>query len=253
MSKVDGNGDIAQLFIHILKRNEEENGKNILKAMENSRPESRTTNSPPKMEVLHWVQKNFATVGITPNLSHQPHPFSAKIAVGFVILSAYFVCNLMFTFFEANTLMEYSQSIYMGSLAILIILALFIIIFNVEKLFNLIDDSGNLVNASESARDSIRVSKYLSFCITYILVSKWSASKATLIETVQFEQKLSGIFGFVTLKLTSMCVFVPRFIYTYFIYFTTNAGNAVFELPFPIWYVSHSSMLNSRQFLRLNA
>lgn len=113
-----------------------------------SNKENPTTKQP-KMKIFQLTQKNFFSVGVHPSLSHQPHPFTGKIVIGFLITSSNVVCNLVFAIFKAETLVECTQSIYMGSLAILIIFILLIIIFNVEKLFQIINDCENLVNKRE--------------------------------------------------------------------------------------------------------
>lgn len=84
---------------------------------------------------------------------------------------------------------------------------------------------------------------FSQFSTCSISVFEWSTSKSSLNETVQFEWKLSSIVIFVTLKLTSVCIFMPWLIYTYFIYFTTDAGSPAFELPFPIWYAFYTPIL----------
>lgn len=117
--------------------------------MENSNKESRTTTN---MKILQLVQKNFATLGVSPNLSLQPYPFNTKIIIGFVTLSLSLSCNLVFAISEAKTFTEQTQSIYMVSLTVLIMFALTIIILKVNKLFCLIDDCENLVNTSEYER-----------------------------------------------------------------------------------------------------
>lgn len=64
---------------------------------------------------------------------------------------------------------------------------------------------------------------------------KYSASKAIFTETNQLVEKIVDWFYFVSIKLTVVGAYVPLTIYTYFIYFTTDLGNAAFELPMPLW------------------
>lgn len=55
----------------------------------------------------------------------------------------------MFTIFEADTFIEYTQSVYVSSVTVLIFLALLITAANVKKLFKLIGDCENLTETSE--------------------------------------------------------------------------------------------------------
>lgn len=97
------------------------------------------------MKILQSTQMNLATVGVNPNLQ----PLNLKITIGFLILNLYFICDLVFAIFEAKTFTEYIQSIYMGSCAVLITLALIIIVINMKKLIQAIDDHEILVNTRE--------------------------------------------------------------------------------------------------------
>lgn len=123
--------------------------KKNFEAMENSTEENQNTKLPSKMKVFHLTRKKFATLDVTPDLSLQSYPINGKITLIFLLLSSFFICNLVFAFLEAKTFTEYTQSIYMGSLAVLIIFCLAIIVFNMEKLFEVINDVENIVNASE--------------------------------------------------------------------------------------------------------
>lgn len=115
----------------------------------------------------------------------------------------------MFAFFEAATFIEYTQSIYVSSAVVLIFFVLMITVLNVNKLFKLIGDCEHLVELG------------------------YSISRPIFNETVQFERKLSAIVFFVMAEATPICAFVP---WAIFIYFTSAAGDAAFELLFLIWY-----------------
>lgn len=103
-----------------------------------------------RMKILQVTQKNFATVGISATLSTRTYPLNGQILLDFALLGLYFICYLMYTFFEAKTFAEYTQSIYLSSMIALIIFVLLIIISNVKRLFDVIIDAENLVNSSES-------------------------------------------------------------------------------------------------------
>lgn len=129
----------------------------IERAMENFAQDHRTVTPPPppKLKVFWSVQKNLATFGVTPELSLQPYPFNSKIFTNFLVLISSIICSLVFEFFEAKTFTELEQSIYLCSLDVLIIFALPIFIFNVEKLFKHINDCEDLVNTSEYSVSSL--------------------------------------------------------------------------------------------------
>lgn len=102
-----------------------------------------------KIKVFQLAREKFAILGIIPELAVQPYPLNRKILLGFSILGLSSGCIFEFTFYEAKTFIEYTQSSYMGSYMVTIIFALFIITFKMEKIFELFDDCENLINTSE--------------------------------------------------------------------------------------------------------
>lgn len=116
--------------------------------MENSNQTKSQAIKLPKRKVFQIIQRNLASAGITPNLLNQPYPVNGKIFVGFLILGLFMCCNFKYTFYEAKTFVEYTQTVYVGSLAAVIFLALTIIILKVDKLFELIDECENIVQTS---------------------------------------------------------------------------------------------------------
>lgn len=118
-------------------------------AMKNSKQKNQTTKSPSKIKIFQCVQKNFATAGVGPVLSLQPYPLNLKIKFGFLLGIFYIICDLVFLFVEAKTFTEYMQSIYMGFCPTLSIFGLVVIISKAKKLFQVINDCENLVNASK--------------------------------------------------------------------------------------------------------
>lgn len=116
--------------------------------MENSTSENSQSVLPRK-KIFQIVLKNFATIGIEPKLIAQPNPLNVRILMGFGFLGLSIICIFKYFFYEAKTFIEYTQTAYMGSAAVLLISALLILILNVESLFKLINDCENLVNLSK--------------------------------------------------------------------------------------------------------
>lgn len=109
------------------------------------------------MKVFQLTQKNFAIVGITSNWAIKSQPFNWKIFTCFSVLGSSIICSLMYILFEADTLNEYTQSIYSGSMTASIILSFMLVIINVKKMFQLIDICEDIVNTSELKTKKIGV------------------------------------------------------------------------------------------------
>lgn len=116
--------------------------------MKKFKPDNSQTGLPRK-KVFECILLNFATVGIEPSIVAQPYPINVRILMGFGILGAYMFCNFKYTFYEAKTFIEYSQTTYIGSGALLIAIYLLVIVLKIEKLFKFINDCEHIVNLGE--------------------------------------------------------------------------------------------------------
>lgn len=125
------------------------------------RSQSETERKLPKLQIFQLLQENLTTVGIRLDLAAQPHQWNGKIFMGFVTLCFMNVCIFKYIFDEAQTFFEYTQSIYMGSLAILIMLCLFITILKVKKLAEILSDCENIINTRKQQQTNANfVHKY---------------------------------------------------------------------------------------------
>lgn len=84
---------------------------------------------------------------------------------------------------------------------------------------------------------------FFSISIKLNSALKYSAARTFFHEANQVEEKLSKIIFFIMVDMTPGCVFVPWIGYVFLIYFTSDLGNAAFELPCPMWYAIHAEFL----------
>lgn len=117
--------------------------------MKNSKSENSRSNLKTLKKVFQIGQRNLAAVGVHRNLTAQSFPLNDKIAFGIFIYGAAIICIFKYTFYEAKTFIEYTQSMYLGSLAVGAALVLSIMILNVKKLFEYITACENIANTSE--------------------------------------------------------------------------------------------------------
>lgn len=110
---------------------------------------SKQGKSQPKLKAFKTIQKNFAMIGISPKLAAQSYPLNARVSLGLLlgILGMTFIC--VYTFKDANTFFEYTQSVCQLSIGLLIFSALAILILKVEKLFEFIDRCDSILNAGK--------------------------------------------------------------------------------------------------------
>lgn len=100
----------------------------------------------PKIKILHTVQKNLIYLGIGLNPAIKLQTSNGKILINFLILTTAVVWMLLYILNNAETFTEYTQSIYLSSSFILMILALIITIFNSTKLYKIINHCECLIN-----------------------------------------------------------------------------------------------------------
>lgn len=110
-------------------------------------PKSQSSTS--ERRVFEIVRKNFATVGITPNLVHQSYPLNGRILLAFLMLASAIYCTSVFIAYDAETFADYTQSAYTVSIVTFILLLLFASILEAKNLFEFINGCGALVNTSE--------------------------------------------------------------------------------------------------------
>lgn len=117
--------------------------------MENSEQKNTKPRPEQKIKILELARENFAAIGISPILVDQPYSFNRKNLFGFLILTSSFICNLMYIIRGAKTSAEYTQSIYMFSVAALLTLVWLAILWNVTNLINFTYGLENLAKTSK--------------------------------------------------------------------------------------------------------
>lgn len=124
-----------------------------LTTMENSEQKNTKPRPKQKIKILELARENFAAIGriweFRPILVDQPYSFNRKILFGFLILTSSFICNWMYIIRGAKTSAEYTQSIYMFSVAALLTLVWLAILWNVTNLINFTYGLENLAKTSK--------------------------------------------------------------------------------------------------------
>lgn len=203
--------------------------------MENSRKSHDQSNFP-KMKIMQFVQKILATAGISRTLAAQAYPLDRKISIGLLILVATLASNILYIIHVANSFFEYTQAGYMISMAIVAASFLLILVLKANRLFELIENFENLINTSEYKHRTYLYHVFIHKIIKTISALKYTATKAMFYQTIQIEEKLIEIVFHVMVDVTPVLATLPRFIYSYFVYVTTDLGYGAFGLlPLPVW------------------
>lgn len=104
-------------------------------------------NSPQsEMKPYKTIQENFAIIGINRKLLTQSYPFNWRIFITLLELTAGVGFVSMYVIKYANSFIEYTQSIFLGSAGTLVAILLLCIIIKAEKLFEFIDRNEIMIN-----------------------------------------------------------------------------------------------------------
>lgn len=101
------------------------------------------------IKAFETLRKNLTNAGIGSNSTNQSWPFNGNIFYGFIVLGYGIFFTSAFIIYEAESIADYTQSVYAVSLLTLISVCFLILIFNVKKFFEFINRTDNLINTSE--------------------------------------------------------------------------------------------------------
>lgn len=99
------------------------------------------------MNLLQIVEKNFATLGLSP--SNQIYPINGKVLFGFLVFECTTVSQFMYIFNVANGFMEYMEVVSATSGTIVMFICFVTIMARKTTIFESIDDINKLINTSE--------------------------------------------------------------------------------------------------------
>lgn len=117
----------------------------------------------PKKKILQSVLTNFAILGIQPDSVAQPCLLNGRILIGFCSLGLAMIGFLNYLIYEAETFIEYTQTVYIESAVVTMMFILMIIILNVEKIFKFMENCEQIVNMCRcniQSTDAIVISIY---------------------------------------------------------------------------------------------
>lgn len=102
-----------------------------------------------KMKIFQTAERKLASLGITPNQSLKNHPFNRQISMGSFIFAVSISSQFAFLFRFANTFMDYTASAYLIATTISIIVCFVSVVFERQKLFDIIEGFKQIVNMSK--------------------------------------------------------------------------------------------------------
>lgn len=200
------------------------------------------------MKIFQVLKKNLAVFGFIPNQQQNNHwklNVRQKVSLiwHFITLFSYIVFILV----DASGIEDNVSAISASTLGTAVFMSFISIIYKNDEIFNVIENFEYELLLRESCLILIRSRKIdhvatdnfflLHFhCPLVLAGSSIDAKSCEMYEkTVRFVEKLSETMYVVMIKLLLPTLLLPKAILSYFIYFTTDAGSAAFQLPLPTW------------------
>lgn len=100
----------------------------------------------PRIKVMQTVLKNFTKIGICPELVTQRYPINGRILWMVVVGIVTHILNGFYFLFDAETFLDYTQSIYACAVGILLSNVFVTLLANIETLYRALHDYELLVN-----------------------------------------------------------------------------------------------------------
>lgn len=194
-----------------------------------------------KLEIFQTIQKNLSTIGIGPRSSMPMRIFNRKILTAFLSLGLCIFCTLMHIFVEAKSFLDLCQSTYECSAFILVAFVLMALAFNSNELFETINDCERLVNSSkwkqriETIHSSSQANTLIKRLSLNTLAFRFSTFRAMAAESHGRVEKITAIVFFFFVKISPAFI-LPPFVYSFFVYFTTDLGPDAFISVLPMWW-----------------
>lgn len=192
------------------------------------------------MALFKTIKIHLATCLYFPN---ETHIFNVKRLLATIAAFLVVVLYFAFLFYEADTVTEYVSSAYMTVATLGIFMSLIDTTFKTKTIFALIDNDLRKICRKSSYRSmgapcfyscrSNRNSRMKTSDLFSELIC--TASKPLYMKTHRIVEKFSKIMKFVIVDVTVPGFIIPKAIFSFYVYFTTDLGADAFELPVPTW------------------
>lgn len=194
------------------------------------------------MIIFQVVKINAATIGLFPN---QQQKLNGRQKASLILYFLAISSIVAFILFEASTIEEFMHGIFVITSITSIGLNFISVIYKNDEIFKVIKDCEKeltmskfwLISNKRNELDQTLTISSICF-IRYPLsinlgLSNNAESQVMYKDTNRFVENWCDITYAIGRKFLLPTLILPKTILSYFIYFTTDAGNSAFELPFP--------------------
>lgn len=183
-----------------------------------------------KMKIFQTFRNHCEIWGFSPNQS--THLFNRRITAGILIQCLTLTIEFVYIFRESHNFKEYLQSINLISATAVAFIGFLVILFQmkVDSPFQLITKIENLCDGG---------CKFLQITNIHFLTNDLNilemGDSKLYAKTNASVEKFSELVVLLMPKMSPILFVLPIPVASYFIYFTTDAGNDAFHLPYQMW------------------
>lgn len=189
---------------------------------------------PTEQLLFQSVHKILGILGFFSSQSHQKYPINARTLSVYLWYWLDIILFYMHLSQNAHNFVGYFDLIFWISALFLNTMFFTVFMFNVEKLFQILDMCEKIIDRSKSIDMSWIINDILS--LWNISGLKNSASPTFCDEIDQRFEKWSEIVYFSLMKVTPAVAFVPKILVSIYVCLAINSWeNDALELSFPMW------------------
>lgn len=201
------------------------------------------------MKLVVSGQRSLAILGIKPNQSL----FNLNFLFAVFINATNVGGNWLYLIHEANTFVEYANSIFITITITMPAVCVLILAFEKSLIFTSLGLCEQLVEKRENNKWNILCKSELSNCKNSNFSGMKTPTQRSMYEEPNRVAEKWSKLGYIGFAIITPIMFVfPKAILVYFIYYTTDAGRDAFDLPFLMWLVVHRIDLSIGNFYNWN-
>lgn len=184
-----------------------------------------------KLKVFQSIQRNFAILGVGLHQSKQSYPFDVRNVLVLFIFGLSLI-SASVSVAHAHKFKEYINTFHIAVTVAFGGITFVIVMCQMKKLFQFIDIIEDEVEKREFSMETNSVT---AVTLELILFQDGEnpVSEAIFADANQKVEKWTKLINEVIGKAAPMWILLPKFIYSFYIYFKT--GTRAFGLPFDMW------------------
>lgn len=191
------------------------------------------------MKLFQSIQNSFAHMGINSDQSIQSHSFNIKNVISILLHITSVISTILYLLKVADSFGDYTNAAFSISGVTVSGLGAVNVIWTMKKWFNVMNDFEKIINKRKSKIKKLKRFHQNYLCNLQNILFSGLINPECDIRTYEKcnrkIEKLCQTIKFYGLKVWPPCIILPKFVFSFYLYFVKNAENDAFELPLYMW------------------